>query len=121
MSAKVKFLDNSKCIRCNCFLRKTAGTKTVIKSDAEVKILTNIRNKTVSIGDKLCMKCKRRTRVPLRKKSNIDKVESPLEEETGPSGYREDIISERASLSSSDNESLIDDLEMDPTFVVSIL
>ena len=50
---------------------------------AEVKILTNIVNKTVSIGDKWCMKCRRHIWFPLRKKSNIDEVESPIEEEAG--------------------------------------
>ena len=76
MSAKVKFLANSRCIRCNCFLRKTAGTKTVIKTDAEVKILTSILNKTVTISDKLYMKSKRRIQASLRKKTSIDEVES---------------------------------------------
>lgn len=83
------------------------GTVTVLESNSEAITLTNILNKTVTLGDKLCIKCRRCIRVPIRKKSYNDKVQKPIKAEASPSSvYREDIISERASSSSSDNVSI---------------
>lgn len=74
---------SDKCKNCNKYLRKMVGYKKVVKTEEEVKVFSDCLNKTVTVNDIFCNKCRL---IPyIKKKASIskctasDEVSSSLE------------------------------------------
>lgn len=51
--------DNTKCIRCGIFIRKTSGTRKIVEVEEEADFLTKKLGTLVTVGTILCDKCRK--------------------------------------------------------------
>lgn len=70
-----------KCAGCDIFLKKSGGRKKLVRSTEEAHSLSNLLNKTISVNDILCNKCRLSTYKIKKNPDRLSECETDLQVE----------------------------------------